>query len=166
MKSIKQQIEDRLSILIGERLNYLGRAANMLDIGFGDDVEHITLRGEKHEVSRFVMHVQTSWRLIKGQEIVLGSYDFYTPRNDLTIDEFYDTEFGNSLFDETSKKMNDSIVDNPIQITGIEANDMGDAVIFMNNEHRLEIFVNASGDVESWRFFRMDDHSEHFVVFD
>jgi hypothetical protein len=163
---VKSDITTELSELIGERLNYIGRAANMLDIGFGEDVEYTTIKGEKRTVSRLVLHVQSSWRIIKEDVIVLAFNDFFVPKDGVSYAVFEENSFGNSQFDEESEKLNEVIKSNLIKVTKICADELGDITIFMDNKYRLEVFVDVSGIEESWRFFEMDSEKSHFVVFE
>ena len=138
----------------------------MLDIGFGEDVEYINYDGQIHIVARFVLHTQTSWCLVKDNSIILGNGDFYLPKDNFEIIEnFNGNKFGNSRFDVKSQEINEYIKNTQIIINNINANGLGDVTIFMENDYRLEVFVDVAGREESWRFFRMDDNSKHFVVF-
>lgn len=61
----------KISNLIGQRVNYIGRASNMLDLHFGEDVIVTDSRGEKR-VGTYSLHVQCPWRIInlaKGKSI-------------------------------------------------------------------------------------------------
>lgn len=53
-----------ISCLIGQRINYIGRASNMLDIHFGENVVVTTRLGTK-TVGTYTLHVQCPWRIIK-----------------------------------------------------------------------------------------------------
>ena len=53
-----------ISRLIGQPVYYIGRAANMLDLHFGEDVVvPDRISGEKH-VGTYSLHVQCPWRII------------------------------------------------------------------------------------------------------
>lgn len=73
--------------LVGERVNYIGRAANMLDLHFGEDVVVTTRRGP-HTVGTYILHVQCPWRIINVEKrgMYLGSMDFYAPSNQVKAD--------------------------------------------------------------------------------
>lgn len=166
INSIRETIYSTLSVLIGKKLNYIGRAAEMLDIGFGDDVEYMDLNGEMRMVARFVMHIQTPWRLAKNSELILGSYDFYVSKPGITTEEFESEMFGNSMFDSIADELNSQVRLKPITIEQIYSNDMGDVTLLFDDDTQFEVFINSSIEMEFWRFFKMDDNSEHFVVFD
>ena len=35
------------------------------------------------EVAEYALHIQCSWRIVKGNKILVGSGDFYSPRTGL-----------------------------------------------------------------------------------
>ena len=153
--------------LMNQKLNYLGRAASMLDMGFGDDVECISfINGDKRIVSRFALHVQSSWRIIKQNSIVLAQKDFFEPKDELSYEEFQKESFGNSQFDARSEIFNVSFRKEPLYISQIFANDFGDVTIHFGSNYHLEVFVDVSGNQESWRFFEPGSDLPHFIVFE
>ena len=59
-----------ISVLTGERLTYISRAADMLVLSFGDDICR-NYRGEW--LSRYALHCQCAWRITDGHgKIVLA----------------------------------------------------------------------------------------------
>ena len=66
-----------INLLIGEPLSEIGRAANMLWMGFGKDVKTTNLKGQERTVSEYALHVQCAWRMIYKKEIIIGNNDFY-----------------------------------------------------------------------------------------
>jgi len=166
---LKQDIESALSVLIGENLRYLYRAGNMLTLGFGKDVKYIKTSGEETARAQFALHVQTSWRITENNNISLGSYDFYVPRDGVSYEEFQNDEndgFGQSVFDKKTEELNESLISERRQVTGIKASVFGDVCVLMDGGINLEIFVNSSMLEESWRFFETGKDAPHFVVFD
>ena len=164
--NVSDIIIENVSLLVGEKINYIDRAANMFDIGFGDDVEYKNPNKDSTTVvAKFVLHICASWRLISNNKVVLAQKDFYEPKDGISYDKFVKEAFGNSQFDYRAEELNNKLNDVPITVTTITANDLGDLTLHMSNDYRLEIFVDISGKEESWRFFRMDNDSKHFVVF-
>ena len=167
LNTTSNKIVAMLSPLIGKRLNYIGRAANMLDIGFGEDVEFTgLLNKEKRIVSQFVLHVQSSWRIVKQEVIILAHKDFYNAKDEFASEQFQNDLLGNSQFDIRSQLLNNLLQKEPLFISQIIAKDIGDITIHFNSDYRLEVFIDVSGTEESWRFFRMDDDSRHLVIFE
>ena len=158
-RSVKGQIEITLSILVGHKFNYIGRAANMLDVGFGDDVEYISsVNPEKRMVSRFALHVHSSWRILKDGAICLGQSDFFNHMSGFKTCE----ENNDAIYDELNKTLKETM----IKVTRIEATEIGDLKIHMEEDYCLELFVDVCGNRESWRFFEMNNENAHFVIFD
>ena len=168
--SIKEQIETTLLILVGHKFNYIGRAANMLDVGFGNDVEYISsINSEKRRVSCFALHVHSSWRLLKDGDICIGQNDFFNHMSGFrTCEENNDVLYiEKEVFSETSEELNKILKEKGIEVTRIEATELGDLKIYMEDDYCLELFVDAAGNNESWRFFsNMENDSVHFVVFE
>ena len=158
----KEIIEGKLSALEGKQIRQLRRAALMLGVDFGYDVKC------EHEIEYlYSVHIHSSWRLLKDSQIIFGQSALFSKmsgfrwcddNNDETIDTF--------SFTSISEELNETFDANSIRVINIEANDLGDLKILMENGFCLEIFVDSIGDTESWRFFKNDDDSEHFVVFD
>ena len=66
-----------ISVLTGERLTYISRAADMLVLSFGDDICR-NYRGEW--LSRYALHCQCAWRITDGHgKIVLARVDIFSP---------------------------------------------------------------------------------------
>ncbi|MCL2046894.1 MAG: hypothetical protein FWG88_10985 [Oscillospiraceae bacterium] len=159
-------IESALFSLQGERFRYTYRAGNMLTMGFGEDKTHVRHDGTIRVVARYALHVQSSWRLLKDNSIVLGCDDFYIAQNGVTYEEFkVDGGFGKSIFDSNSTFLNEYIEHRHICVLKIEASDFGDLVISMDDNYRLEVMYNSSVLDESWRFFEVGSEKKHFVVF-
>ena len=166
---VKKSIEDSVSVIIGEYFRYVSRAADMLTLGFGNDVEYVNPSGEKRNVAQFSIHIQTSWRIVKKGLFTLGSYDFYLPKEGISYEVFREDDnhgFGISEFDEISGRLNKSLESSPIKVVKVDANCFGDLHILMEDGTNLEVFVNSSRPVESWRFFEAGDDTSHLVVFE
>ena len=66
-----------ISVLTGERLTYISRAADMLVLSFGVDICR-NYRGEW--LSRYALHCQCAWRITDGHgKIVLARVDIFFP---------------------------------------------------------------------------------------
>ena len=167
--SIKGLIENELSILKGERIRQLRQGALMLGVDFGEDVEYTYATGPKRgEISvkpRYALHIHTSWRLLKDEDICLSQSAMFTNVNGFRWCE--DTKEGMErlLFAEVSKKLNEIFEAETIYVLKIEANEQGDLIICMENDYRLEVFVDSIGDTESWRFFETNG-DKSLVIFD
>ena len=170
--SIKATIENKLSILNGERIRRFKRAALLICVDFGDDVESIVETGAERGITRitprFAIHAHTSWRLLKDGEIVLCYSDLFSRgvADFKVIAEDQENKLSDAEFITISNEVNKALNSESIRVSKIEANEIGDLRVFMDSDYCLELFIDSRGDTESWRFFRMDDNSPHFVVFD
>ena len=168
--SIKKQIEIALSVLVGQKFNYIGRGADMLDIGFGNDVEYISsINSERHLASCFALHAHSSWRLLKDGDIFVGQNDFFNHMSGFRIcEDNHDVLYiEKDTFSEISEELNKTLKEKDIMVTKIEATELGDLKVYMEDDYCLELFVDASGNNESWRSFSyVENDSPHFVVFE
>ena len=75
------KIDNYLKLLLNQPLLAIGRASNMLWVGFGKEIECTNFRGQKVKKSSIALHVQSSWRIIdtKRKEIIVAQSDFYFP---------------------------------------------------------------------------------------
>lgn len=159
----------KISNLIGQRVNYIGRASNMLDLHFGEDVIVTDSRGEKR-VGTYSLHVQCPWRIINlaKRKIHLGSLDFYSPSDSLKADEnFSYNNFdwdvrGQNLFDEKAQKWFSGL--EGVTVTAAKMDMFGDAKIDLSNGDRIEIFVTATDEGECWRLFLSEKSSINLIV--
>lgn len=157
------EIEDYLKILKDKPIINIGRASNMLWIGFGEPLKVYDYKGNEVTKSSISLHVQSTWRIInKGEKkIKVASSDMYTPNSNLEWSDDFNWDIqGNNLFDEKSKRW---LGDN-IFVKDYKINRWGDLLLLFSNEDSLEIFVNVSDDSECWRLFENNSNKDHFVV--
>ena len=169
--NIKKLIENELSILIGIRIRNFSRAALALCVDFGDDVEYKYVTGPKAEeaymASEFTIHVHSSWRLLKDDDICLSQDALFNHMNGFKWCDKWEGETETELFSEISGELNEIFNNNAVRVVKIEATKFGDLKVYMEKDYCLELFVDSIGDTESWRFLRKEDNkSKHFVVFD
>ena len=158
-----------ISCLIGQRINYIGRASNMLDIHFGENVVVTTRLGTK-TVGTYTLHVQCPWRIINLSKkgIHLGSLDFYSPSDKVKADQNFSYKSftwdvrGQNLFDEKAQKWFSGL--EGVTVTDAKMNRFGDAKIDLSNGDRIEIFVTATDEGECWRLFLSEKSSINLIV--
>ena len=168
--NIKKQIENELSVLIGERIRQIRRVVLMIGIDFGDDVEYKHLvgakRGEISIIPKFSLHIHSSWRLLKDGNICLGQSDLFNRIDgEFKLYKNDSESMYNIVYNNTSRKLNELFDAKSMKVINVEANELGDLKIYIENDYCLELFVDSIGNNESWRFFRNDEDFEHFVVF-
>ena len=170
INSIKETIENNLSILVGERVRRLRRAALMLGIDFGEDVEFKSPTGPEQSkisiVPKYALHIHSSWRLLKDNDICLGHSDLFSRMSGFKYQENSEEAIDSIEFFRVSEDLTKEFEAKAIKVTRIEASELGDLIIYMEQEYSLEIFVDAEGDTESWRFLKRTEKENHFVVFD
>ena len=163
--SIKHQIEGELSVLLGERIIGFRRAALMVGVDFGGNEENGRMASggrDACKTRRYALHVHSPWRLLKESDVCLSQYAFCHQMNGFRRYEENDED----AFARLSSEINRGFKSEAVRVKKVEANELGDLKIYMENEYCLEIFVDSIGNTESWRFFDGDRESGHFVVFD
>lgn len=158
-------IDSYLDVLVHKPLIHIGRASNMLIVGFGKFYNVIDAKGNTVEKSQFALHVQASWRITNRQkkDVLVASSDFYSPCSSIQWSNDFEWDVaGNNLFDEKIKEW--SIINKDIYVIEYRMNRWGDLLIIFSNGDGLEIFVNASDDSECWRLFEHNSDKEHLVM--
>lgn len=153
-----------LNKIEGEAISKIGRAGNVMWIGIGPSNLVTNFRGDNVIKSKYALHVQASWRMMSEKEkIIFASSDFYIPReqDNWTEDFNWDIQ-GANLFDEKAAEWIKRV--EPIHVRKIEIDRIGDLKVIFSNEDRLEIFIDSSTDIESWRLFEPYSNKKHLVV--
>lgn len=153
-------MDNPISMLIGKPLWRCTRTADTACFHFGNRHQRKTFRGDDCEVGDFALHIQCSWRIIRGDEILVGKEDLYEP----------DPAASNPVFDWKKANLQDARVrklfaDNQRQFTvvGTALRSGGELDILFDDELRLEVFPNSSlqtRDMEHWRLFSPSEPSE------
>ena len=164
---MREATKSKLDKLVGLNLRYAGRASNLFWLGFGEKIL-VTRRGKREEVAEYALHIQCSWRIAKGNKIVVGSRDFYSPRTGLENENGHfewDVQ-GNNRFDERIESIIEDIDENTI-VERVDSDEVGGLKIFLSQGYLLEVFPDTSEDdeySEFWRLFKRKEDSSHFVV--
>lgn len=154
--------------IIGSKFNNIFRCVDMLCFGLGNDVKD----QEGHVYSEFSFHIQTSWRFVKGNEILLASRDIYLPYNEELNNSYYDydkqstqkeiTETS-SIFDVAIHDFDKHFENATVKSFGISP--LGDLRIDFTNGAYFETFTPSARKCEEWRFLPPGEE-DHLVVFD
>ena len=162
------EVHAHLDKLLGQRIWCIGRAANMLWVGFGEYITVKNYRGEEREVNVYNLHVQCAWRMVSPEGIVVGFSDFYHPASKITTYEWDWDVQGNNLFDEISARLTADFKQESIIVYKINDSPYGDLSIVLSNGCQLQLFPDDALDGEHWRFMDRsadDDPNEgDFVV--
>jgi hypothetical protein len=168
---MREQIEERLSVLVGIPLRYMGRAATMLWVGFGDYVVVSDLNGEKREVAEYALHLQCPWRLIEPRGIITGATDLFHASEE-PYRELEDGEWDKKVGDHLYVTLCDARIeaffaehgDDTLIVESVTADDVGSLRIALKDGYAIEVFPDDSLPGEHWRFFGSGDFAPHLVI--
>ncbi len=146
------------------RLWAAGRAADLAWFHFGQRRTVKDFRGNPKEVGEYALHLQCAWRIVRGEEVVVGSRDLYYPAG-CTSPEVppgfqWDVQGANRL----DERLQQFLATAELRVSDVKAGDAGSLKIFLGNDVCLEVFPDDSFDTEHWRFFRPYLDEPHFVV--
>ncbi len=154
--------------IIGSKFNSIFRCIDMLCFNLGNDVQD-----EKGRViPEYRFHIQTSWRFVKEEKILLASRDIYLPHDESLNDGYYNYDEQSSQKEITATS---SIFDVAIHdfgkyfenstVKSFDINPFGDLRVDFTNGVYFETFTPSVRKCEEWRFLP-PGKGDHFVVFD
>ena len=162
-------MSDRKEInrVIGKQFSCISRAADMLCLFLGEDMQ-LEWNGKKGIVSEYSFHVQTQWRFIKNNTILLASRDIYEPFSNQVPDDWDYDIFGrsdaeSSIFDVLREKICNCLKD--CVVTQCFYTALGDLTITFSDGTLFETFTPSSRKEEFWRMLDYTN-DEHLVVFE
>jgi len=153
-----------LEPLIGKPFMELGRAADMMWIGFGDEVFAPTRRNPERRSARFRLHVSCPLRLDGATGVLIASSDIYrSAQNPDSREEFDWDKRGANLFDASVSAYWLSHRPGSSVVQSVSADAVGGLELGLSSGHAIKIFPSRSGAGEHWRYFEITG-GEHFVV--
>ena len=160
--------------LINQPFHSIHRILDMLCLNLGETYRAETVSVGNQVISQqkwpaFSLHIQTQWRFIHNNKIILGSRDIYTPYSDKIDESEWDySEVGrpdeeSSIFDVVINQLTQSLLGH--YVTQYDLSPMGDIRITFSNGYVFEVFIPSPHPEEYWRLidFAKD---EHFVFYD
>ena len=159
-------INATLTKLLSQRMQEIGRAADMLWIGFGDDIIYVNLKGMSVVKSEYALHIQCNWEITDGNEVILDQGDFNIPEDETPLELFDVEQFGNSKFDKMSVEFNTTIKANPTYVVSFDAYITGGFRLELSNNFMMRVYPSSPPEGESWRFLMPGSDEEHLVVFE
>jgi len=159
-------IKSALTNLLNQRLQEVGRAANMLWICFGEQIEVKNIRGEYVIKYKYALHIQCDWKISGGAKININQDDFYKSSVNPSS-EFADImEFGNNKFDDISYDFNNIIKTNLIYVVNFEVDTTGGFKLVLNNGTTICVQAGIPSEGESWRFLMPGSGKDQQAVID
>jgi len=165
--SLRQQIENVMSPLVGMPLWDAGRAADLLWLAFGQRQTISDFRGKPREVGQYALHVQCAWRFVQGEKVLAGNRDLYYPRGYKNQKEEFPRQFncdvqGANRCDEMLAELFAGGAQQYV-IQRIEVGQAGEFALLLEGGLTLQIFPNDSLEGEHWRLFRPGSDEQHTV---
>ena len=159
-------ISSSLTKLLNQKLDEIGRAANMLWIGFGKQIPSVNFRGEHVLKSEYAIHIQCNWEIVDGEKIILEQNDFYKPKTGISPECFDEEQLGASKFDEIVNSINDIIKASPVHVINFYVDETGGFQLNLSNSFKIKIYPDSPMEGESWRFLMPGSTNEHLVIFE
>ena len=125
----------------------------------------VTSRGQTKEVGEYSLHVQCSWRITRGDEVVVGNRDLYYPPQE--ADEVPENFNWEAIGSNRRDKRIAALFQNETRqylVRFIEVGEAGSFRILLDNDYAIEVFPDDSLSDEHWRIFRPHMEEPHFVV--
>lgn len=177
-KKEQKYILDKLSVVIGKKLNQVSRAGTMIQLGLGElkksKKAYKTETGEfairEDMVSRYAIHIDCVFRITCGNTILISRSDIFKPNSELINSHDFDEDKfewdinGVNRFDEMIRL---HFEENPLDfyVNKIVINQYGDLKINLSNNFCIEIFVDVTDAEECWRYFESGNIDDtHLVI--
>jgi len=154
--------------IIGAKFHSIRRVVDMLCFNLGNEVKD----DEGHTYAEYALHIQTSWRFVKDDVILLASRDIYLPQDEALDNGDYD-------FDEQSTQKEITATSSIFDVAmhdfekhfenatakSFDISPLGDLRINFTNGVYFETFTPSARKCEEWRFLP-PGKEDHFVIFD
>lgn len=145
------------NILKGTVCYEVGKGGLSIWIGFGEKITR-----NKKEKRMYYLVIQTPWRFLQNEKIILASGDMYIP-----YDSSKPFEVGNdynSLYDERVKDLNTKLSCG-IKVAEATCSSTGDITLSLENHFLFQTFIDGSTKNEFWRFISNEQKESMHVVF-
>jgi len=146
---VKIEIEEKLQLLVGKQLSRSTRAADMECMKFG--ILNKEFEGELLNIGEYGLHLQSPWRIVRNDKIVIGSMDLS-----------WEVRGGRNLRDLNMK----ILTTKSLTVTSISADNFGGFTLHFENNVVLEVIPCLSSKSEHAEYWRLLDNvnNGHLVV--
>lgn len=150
MIDTREQIKQRLSVLVGLDVSGVGHAADMLTLQFRPMRQITTKRETIKRVGAWSLHIQCNWTIEQGATVLAAYRDFAASETSTR---------------EITHRIRDLVVDKgPTVVQTIDVGDNGTVRIGLSEDVRISITTDGRPDEEDWRFFASGSDAKHFVI--
>jgi hypothetical protein len=164
--TVHRKARDVLSELIGKRMWAHRRAADMATFQFGPRHQTRDYHGRPTEIGEYALHIQCPWRIVRGNEVVVGSRDIYYPAGHdgtTSVSENFNWERDlnrrdnllDALFDAGSREFT---------VRDVDEHAGGACTIEFDEGISLELFPDDSLSHEHWRLFTTQETDLRTVI--
>lgn len=158
MKIDIQTAASMIDRLIDCRIVRYRRICDMVCLYFTDEESKVASDDENSEP--YGLHIMCWVRVIDGNKIIAASEEMYCSADADSDDFQWDHE--KSIFDEKMNQFLESSRANTVCAASVNA--IGDLIIYMNNECRIEIMAHRTNtEDEMWRFMA-GEHEPHLIA--
>jgi hypothetical protein len=152
------QLERVLAPLVGLRVWGPGRDSNMLSLRFGDP-----------PAGGHALRVYCAWRLSRGDVVLAGSADLFTPADpDEDLETFDYEEPGATWWDVRMAAALGAGPGEGPAVTAVAADALGGLRLALDDGAVFEVFPNSAPaehfETEFWRLVRAEPAEPHVVV--
>lgn len=178
-----KQIQETLSIIIGQPMRGLGRFNSEIYFNFGELVEldmskvdeairEVYEKDDKSVkimVGEYQLYILCAMRFTHGDKIIFADGDVYYPIDeienepDFIWDNFKWHETGNNIFDEITARHFKGKYDDYI-VKSTKVNNFGDLTISFENGYVMELFADGSDYGENWIFGKTKSTPEESLI--
>ena len=154
--------------IIGAKFHSIYRVVDMLCLNLGNEIKD----DEGYTYAENTLHIQTSWRFVKDEVILLASRDIFLPQDEALDNGDYDFEDQSTQKEITATS---SIFDVAIHdfekhfgnatVKSFDISPLGDLRVDFTNGVYFETFTPSARKCEEWRFLPPGEE-DHFVIFD
>ncbi len=160
---MRKQIEDALNVLKDQALSSTGHAADLAWFQFGQRRTVKNYRSDDKVVGEYALHVQTSWRILHEDRVIVGSSDLYDPATKNIRSEDIDPIVSTTT--RLDSRLTELFENETRQFLTrhIHVGRAGSFSLILDDDYALEVFPDDSSNREHWRLFSPYRDMDHFI---